>query len=147
MKEFTLNVYNTITKKYEDVVVAEDVYRCYKRSYWNEDKQNQSEGVHCVPFVAIRHSGEDGESMDVDCIAVDTKTPVQIVEENEMCTTLANAINRLTEPSRTRLILKYYGKFSISEIAKMEGVSEHSIKDSLALAKEKLKNILKKYDF
>ena len=37
---YTLKVYNTLTKQYEDVVVTKDVYDTYCRTEWNIKDNN-----------------------------------------------------------------------------------------------------------
>jgi len=54
-KIFTLSVYNTITKEYEDVVVTEEVFNTYRRSYWNEDK-NDIRHRKEIPFSNLKCS-------------------------------------------------------------------------------------------
>ena len=57
-KEFTLSVYNTITKEYEDVVVTEEIFNTYRRSYWNEDKNDKRHKI-AIPFSNLKCC-EDG---------------------------------------------------------------------------------------
>ena len=57
-KIFTLSVYNTITKEYEDVVVTEEIFNTYRRSYWNEDKNDKRHKI-AIPFSNLKCC-EDG---------------------------------------------------------------------------------------
>ena len=43
---YTLKVYNTLTKQYEDVVVTKKVYEEYKRSEWRIEKNDASFNTH-----------------------------------------------------------------------------------------------------
>ena len=43
---YTLKVYNTLTKQYEDVVVTKEVYEEYKRSEWRIEKNDTSFNTH-----------------------------------------------------------------------------------------------------
>ena len=41
-KKYTLTVFNTCTREYEEVAVTEEVYRTYYRTGWNIKDNNQS---------------------------------------------------------------------------------------------------------
>ena len=40
-KKYTLTVFNTCTREYEEVAVTEEVYRTYYRTGWNIKDNNQ----------------------------------------------------------------------------------------------------------
>ena len=66
--KFTLIVFNTCTREYEEVMVTEEVYRTYCRTRWNIKDNDQSFFDHeiqtsgmigsqdgCVPFAVFLH--------------------------------------------------------------------------------------------
>ncbi|MDE6282334.1 MAG: sigma-70 family RNA polymerase sigma factor [Oscillospiraceae bacterium] len=57
--------------------------------------------------------------------------------------TLRQAIAKLPEKQRSRLVLYYFGGFTYEQIAEMEGCTISPIKRSIDAAIEELKNILK----
>ena len=57
---------------------------------------------------------------------------------------LRKAINMLSEVQRRRIKLYYFDELTEKEIAKLENVSQKNISKSLTVAKNNLKEILKK---
>ena len=58
---------------------------------------------------------------------------------------LHNAINKLPETQRRRLILYYFNGLTYSQIAEMEGCTKRAVKFSVDIAVEKLKKFFKKF--
>ena len=56
---------------------------------------------------------------------------------------LHNAINKLPETQRRRLILYYFNGLTYSQIAEMEGCKYQTVQDSIYAALNNLKKILK----
>ena len=56
--------------------------------------------------------------------------------------TLRQAISKLPEKQRRRLVLYYFGDFTYEQIAEMEGCTHPAVIKSITLALEKLKNFL-----
>ena len=58
---------------------------------------------------------------------------------------LHNAINKLPETQRRRLILYYFNGLTYSQIAEMEGCTKRAVKFSVDIAVEKLKKFFKNF--
>ena len=50
MEQKILKVYDTLTKEYVDVEVSGEVYKAYKRTEWNIDKQDSSFEQYVIMF-------------------------------------------------------------------------------------------------
>lgn len=50
-KKYTLTVFNTCTREYEEVAVTEEVYRTYYRTGWNIKDNNQK--FFDIPLMAF----------------------------------------------------------------------------------------------
>ena len=59
MKKNTVRVYDTMSKKYVDVEVSEEVRIHYNRTQWNIDDNNESFQHHEIQFSALI-GGKDG---------------------------------------------------------------------------------------
>ena len=59
MKKNTVRVYDTMSKKYVDVEVSEEVRIHYNRTQWNIDDNNKSFYNHEIQFSALI-GGKDG---------------------------------------------------------------------------------------
>ena len=59
MKKNTVRVYDTVSKKYVDVEVSEEVRVHYNRTQWNIDDNNKSFYNHEIQFSALI-GGKDG---------------------------------------------------------------------------------------
>ena len=58
-KKYTLTVFNTCTREYEEVAVTEEVYRAYYRTGWNIKDNNQSFFDHEIQMSGLIGS-QDG---------------------------------------------------------------------------------------
>ena len=58
-KTYLITVYNTLTSKYEDVSVSEDVYRVYMRTNWNIKDNARSFYAHEIQLSSLI-GGDDG---------------------------------------------------------------------------------------
>lgn len=66
MEQKILKVYDTLTKEYVDVEVSEEVYKAYKRSEWNIDKQDSSFEQHVIMFCELKGEVENFDEMTSD---------------------------------------------------------------------------------
>ena len=57
---YTLKVYNTLTKQYEDVVVTKKVYDTYRRTEWNIKDNDESFYDHEIQISGLIGGEGDG---------------------------------------------------------------------------------------
>lgn len=68
----------------------------------------------------------------------------KIIDE-DVKNTIIKAIWKLPPPQNKRVFMSVVNGFSYAKIARIEGVTETSVKSSILIGKEKLKNFLKKF--
>lgn len=79
-----------------------------------------------------------GDGIENECV-VKPETPEEICVREETEAILSAAISELTEAQRRRLKLHFFKGMRYSQIARMEGVSNGSVAQSIKAALEKLK--------
>ena len=75
-------------------------------------------------------------------IAQPQKSVEEAVFQRAEVETLRQAISKLPEKQRRRLVLYYFGDFTYEQIAEMEGCTHPAVIKSITSALEKLKNFL-----
>jgi len=58
-KEYTLNVFNTVTGKLEEVAVTADVYHAYRRGGWNIENRERRFYQHEITFTNLIGNEDD----------------------------------------------------------------------------------------
>lgn len=79
-----------------------------------------------------------GDKIENECV-VKPETPEEIYIRKETEEMLSAAINKLTEAQQRRLKLHFFEEMRYSQIARMEGVTDGSISNSIESALKKLK--------
>lgn len=145
-KTYLITVYNTLTSKYEDVSVSEDVYHAYMRTSWNIKDNTKSFFAHEIQLSSLI-GGEDGAYENFQEFVDTEQTPE--FSYIAKCRRQAGfqGLNTLTPVMRERFLLHYLHGFTIAEIANLQSVSEYAVKESLKLARKKLDDFIKKFDF
>ena len=91
MEQRILKVYDTLTKEYVDVEVSEEVYKAYKRSEWNIDKQDSSFEQHVIMFCELK-----GEVENYDEMTSDEDTEKTVDTKEQICK-LRQVVGELSE--------------------------------------------------
>lgn len=129
-EEVIRNIYSDILLDYEPYQVVGGYYiDCineYKRNLDLQDKHKKRYGVS-ISLEDILWTISDGKDL------------VYQEERKELITQLYYALSKLTAPQKRRVILRYWEKMSISEIAELEGRDWKTIKESLKAAIKRLK--------
>jgi RNA polymerase sigma-70 factor (ECF subfamily) len=88
----------------------------------------------------VRQKRHEAESLDKDSMeqVADNLNVLETVESNQTKRIIRNAIDRLSFPMRTTIILYYYSGLSISEIANVMKCMQGTVKSRLHYAKIKL---------
>ena len=144
-KTYLITVYNTLTSKYEEVSVSEEVYRVYMRTSWNIKDNAKSFYAHEIQLSSLI-GGDDGAYENFREFIDTEHTP-----ECEYITKCRRqmgfqGLNTLTPVMRERFLLHYLHGFTTAEIANLQSVSEYAVKESLKLARAKLDEYFKKID-
>lgn len=144
-KTYLITVYNTLTSKYEEVSVSEEVYRVYMRTSWNIKDNAKSFYAHEIQLSSLI-GGDDG--------AYENFREFIDTEHSPECEYITKyrrqmgfqGLNTLTPVMRERFLLHYLHGLTTAEIANLQSVSEYAVKESLKLARAKLDEYFKKLD-
>jgi len=143
----TINIYNTTSKKNEDIEVKEEVYTAYRRTQWNMNKNDAKHAYNNILFSDMKCP--EGESVEnFKEFASDDYNPekIAIEKESDLLSHAMSILNQCaTQTQKRRFLLHYYKGLSIRQIAALEGVSHRSVADSIDLTSVKIKIFLKKY--
>ena len=93
--KFTLIVFNTCTREYEEVMVTEEVYRTYCRTRWNIKDNDQSFFDHEIQISGMI-GGQDGAYENFREFIDAINTPEHIVLEQMKKEALYQAISALS---------------------------------------------------
>lgn len=122
-------------------VLSESIYRAYKNlSSLRNQKAFKSWILRIVHNTAVEELRKHGRY-----IQTDTFPETEAEERVELTTKLAlrEAVDSLSQPYRTVVVLFYYQNLSTSEIAKITETAEANVRKQLSRARGMLKDILK----
>lgn len=125
-KKYTLTVFNTCTREYEEVAVTEEVYRTYYRTGWNIKDNNQrffDNEIQMSGMIGSQDGAYENFREFVDTI----NTPENIALEQMMIEALYQAIAALSAEEQALvqgLILKGMTEREYAE--QMGGVSQRN---------------------
>ena len=138
-KKFTLWIYNTLTGLHEEVEVSEEVYRTYKRTQWNIEKNNQKYYDHEIQFSGLI-GGENGNFENfrefiVNTFENSTLTKIQLDE-------LHRAINNLCEPEKSLIQAVFFNEISERDYAAQTRLAQKTVNNRKRSILRKLKKVL-----
>ena len=145
VKTYQITVYNTLTSKYEDVTVSEEVYHAYMRTSWNIKDNTKSFYAHEIQLSSLI-GGDDGAYENFREFIDTEHTPEFSYIAKCRRQMGFQGLNTLTPIMRERFLLHYLHGFTTAEIANLQSVSEYAVKQSLKLARAKLDEYFKKFD-
>ena len=140
-KTYTLNVLNTCTSQYEDVEVTKEVYDEYRRGEWRIKKNDDRHKAHETPFSELT-GGDNGAFENFKEFADTKNTPENALMRKERILLANSALCGLSVTMRRRFLTHYQDRLTAKRIAKIEGVSEYTVKESLKVARKKLDRFL-----
>lgn len=90
---------------------------------------------------------EDGETI-LDRIPDDTPNslPEEVMENRELRQTMLDMIDRLPEGQRSALMLYYYERLSVKQIAEIQGENENTVKSRLHQGRKAVKKQVEAYE-
>lgn len=107
---------------------------------------------HCTRHFArnkevLVEEDEEGNSM-FDTLADEREgtIPADILEQQEFRQTIMGMIDRLTEEQRSAVLLYYFEELTVGQIAKIQNVSEGTVKSRLNYARKAIKRSVESYE-
>ena len=121
--EYKLSVFNTITRRYEEIEVTKEIYREYKRTEWAIENDDRSFREHQITF---------------SCLVV-KKITAELLKE-----LLHKAVDSL-KPKQREVIeeLFFKGKTQV-KYSEESGIPQRTISNRKTAALKKLKEIFEK---
>ena len=143
MKKNTVRVYDTVSKKYVDVEVSEEVRVHYNRTQWNIDDNNKSFYNHEIQFSALI-GGKDGTFENFrefinEHEDVEEKAVYKVLIER-----LYDCLIFLPESDRELIEMLYFEGMTERECAEFYGISQKNINKKKAKILCKLNKPLEK---
>ena len=157
MRAYIPTVYRIAFERLGNAADAEDVTQEVFIRYFKADKTFESEehrryfliriAVNCANSFAktawYRHRAYS-EELEIPIFDDNASVSAEKIEERNA---VLSAVIKLPEKYRTVVHLFYFEELSISDIAKIIGKSENTVKSQLSRAREKLKKLLNREDF
>ena len=90
---------------------------------------------------------EDGNTI-FDTLADESEgsIPSEVYEKEEFRNTILGIINELTEEQRSAVMMYYFDELTVAQIAKIQGVSEGTVKSRLNYARKAIKKSVENYE-
>lgn len=98
--------------------------------------------------VLLESNGDDEEGSLFDTVAEDSAEfiPEEALDQKDFKKTVLEFIDTLSEEQRSAVIMYYFDELSVSQIAKIQGVSEGTIKSRLNYARKSIKALVEDYE-
>ncbi|MCQ4022351.1 MULTISPECIES: RNA polymerase sigma factor [unclassified Ruminococcus] len=141
-KNYTLTVYNTLTRKNEEIEVSEEVYQTYRRTAWNIDDNNTSFYAHEIQMSSLI-GGEDGAYENFrEFIDTENTPDVTVLRELEK-TALHRIIAQLSESEQKLIRAIYFDGLTEREYADLLGVCRNAVHKRKIRILSKIRKTLK----
>lgn len=134
---------HTIVKNDSDAgeVISEAIYRAYSNlDSLKDDKAFKPWILSIIHNTAVEYIRKNSKVIPLDEIA---KTENKSEETITTALSLRSAVESLSQPYQTVIVLHYYEDFSISQISKITGSSQAAVKQQLSRGRKQLREILK----
>lgn len=142
MSKNAVRVYDTVTKKYVEVEVSEDICKGYNRSQWNIDDNDKSFYKHEIQFSALI-GGDDGAFENFHEFVTDK----DVTERNAMLQAEYNELHRclelLSDDERELIDLLYFINLTTEECGKRLGITHQAVSKKRKKILCKLHKLLK----
>ena len=143
--EYKLSVFNTITRRYEEIEVTKEIYREYKRTEWAIENDDRSFREHQIVFSCLK----GGENNNYELFDEFVRASIEAEEEN-VCDVndheefIRKAVDSL-KPKQREVIeeLFFKGKTQV-KYSEESGISQRTISNRKKAALKKLKEIFEK---
>lgn len=144
-EKYYINVRNTFTDKTEKVEVSKEVYEAYTRSLY-QMRHNDRKFFGHETVISEWKADNENEEDDYADFESSEKDPMVHVDEHESYLRLLAIIDQLAPAMQRRFKMMYLQGIPRKEIARIEGVSDAVIKESLKDARKKIIKIMEKME-
>ncbi len=133
-------VYNTITSKYENVEVSDEVYSAYTRSGWNIDDNNSSFYKHEIQISSTVDSEDENYENFHEFLSAERHTEFLVVRQSGI-EQIKNAIMLLSPDEQILIRALFYDGMSEREVARRFRIPQKTLNNRKRKLLSKLKKI------
>lgn len=141
-KKYILTVFNTMTRRNEEIEVDEEVYHLFRRTGWNIQDSNRSFFAHEIQMSGMIGS-QDGAYENFKEFINTQDVPEQIVLKEIENQALYRALSALSEADRRLVRALFYEGKTEQECAQELGISRQAVHQRKARILRNLKKFLK----
>lgn len=143
-KKYTLTVYNTCTREYEEVVVTEEVYRTYCRTAWNIKDNNQRFFDNEIQMSGMIGS-QDGAYENFREFVDTVNTPENIALEQMTIEALFQAISALSADDQALVQSLIFKGMTERGYAEQKGVYRNAIHEQKVRVIKRIKKFIENW--
>lgn len=137
-RTYTVKVYNTISKQYEDVAVTKEVYDTYRRTEWNIKDNNESFYEHEIQMSGLIGGEDDGYENFREFID-EENTPERNIIYAEIKKALLECVAELAQEERALVQALYWQGLSEREYSRRSGIPQRTINHRKMYILEKIR--------
>ena len=143
MEKYTVSVFNTITRAYEDVEVTKEVYETYRRAQWTEENDDRRFYCHQIPFTDLSGNEDEIEETFHEFVEVSVarfEESFSADKEIDKTTVIKQVLKNLNEEDSKLIDLLFFQNKTERQVGDMFHITQQAVHKK----KEKLLNALKK---
>ena len=141
-KEYKVTVFNTVTKKYEQIAVLEEIYNAFRRTGWNIDDNDDSFFAHEIQMSGLIGGKDNSFENFKEFISENNKVENAVIKNSEKYM-LYNAISKLSFSEQNLIKALYFDGLTESEYAGLVNTSQQSVNKRKKRILKKLEKLLK----
>lgn len=140
-KKYTLTVYNTVTRRNEEIEVTKEVYHAYCRTGWGIKNNDASFYEHEIQMSGLI-GGENGAYENFREFIDAENIPDTIVSKMIESETLRQVLSALADTEKALVEALYFNGLAEREYAKKTGVAPMTLHDRKIRILKKMKKML-----
>ncbi len=146
MNKNIIHVYDTITKKYVDIEVSEEIRAVYNRTGWNVDDNDESFYKHEIQFSSLK-GNVDGNFENFHEFQTENNVVESSVINHLESEKLHKCMELLSSQDRKLIELLFFAGKTERECAEIYGISQKNINKKKARILCRLHKLLEKFNF
>lgn len=146
MNKNKIRVYDTITKKYVDIEVSEEIRVVYNRTGWNVDDNDESFYKHEIQFSSLK-GNVDGNFEKFHEFQTENDVVESSVINHLESEKLYKCMKLLSSQDRKLIELLFFAGKTERECAEIYGISQKNINKKKARILCRLHKLWKKFNF
>lgn len=146
MNKNKIRVYDTITKKYVDIEVSEEIRVVYNRTGWNVDDNDESFYKHEIQFSSLK-GNVDGNFENFHEFQTENDVVESSVINHLESEKLHKCMELLSSQDRKLIELLFFAGKTERECAEIYGISQKNINKKKVRILCRLHKLLEKFNF